>query len=110
MPSRPDEADVSGVLRALAADDRAELDKVAIAFDHVTGLMIQAAEREIELREALGDGEGKVKQQIVLETMKAARRIFRTCHLQVAGREPLRAASDDISTGLKESRDDAETR
>ncbi len=109
MPMTPEEADLPGILRALAAEDRAELDKVAIAFDHVTRLVIQGAEREIELREALGDGEGKVKQQIVLETMKTARWIFRTCHLQVAGREPMRAAGDDLSA-MKGPGNDAEAR
>ena len=88
MPTNPLEPDVAATLRALRASSRSETEKLSLAFHHLTGLLIRDAERQIELCAALGDDEGKVKQQIKMETMKTARQIFRTCHLQITGKEP----------------------
>lgn len=45
------------------------------------------AEHEIELRKALGDEQGRIKEQIKMETLKYSREIFAFCYYRTTGRK-----------------------
>jgi hypothetical protein len=73
--------------RSLVASNLPETEKLVRAFAALTGRVVDSTRGQIELARALGDPEEKIKQQIKLETMEHARRIFRMCHRQITGRE-----------------------
>jgi hypothetical protein len=70
----------------IISSDLVELDKVMQAFEVITGSIIEAAEREVELSRAMGDPESLVKEQIKMETVKHARAILNDCHMRVTRR------------------------
>jgi hypothetical protein len=72
----------------ILASDLPDLEKVARAFDCITGFIIGHARAEIELARALQDREQLVKTQIKKETMAHARSIFETCYRRTTGRRP----------------------
>jgi hypothetical protein len=78
-------------LDAILASGLPDMPKLAQAFEALTGFIIEATERQIELARAMRDDREAVKQQIKLETLKHARSIFQTCYLGVTGK----AARDD---------------
>lgn len=63
-----------------------DLDKVVQVFDVITTSVIEAAEREMELLRAMGDGESLVKEQIKMETVRHARAILNECTMRVIRR------------------------
>ena len=71
---------------AILASDASDMDKLAKAFGGLTGFILEDAKRQVELARAAKDGEETVKQQIKLETMKHARKIFETCFWHITGR------------------------
>ena len=73
-------------LDEIAASEGADLEKMARAFGGLTGFIIEDSRRQVELARASGDAEEAVKQQIKLETMRHARRLFGTCYLHIAGK------------------------
>lgn len=68
--------------------DLPDLEKLAQAFDCITGFIVAHAEGEIELARALQDREQQIKTQIKMETMKHARSIFSHVYLRIARRRP----------------------
>jgi hypothetical protein len=85
--SRDEDVDFMDMMREIRDSDVADVDKVAQAFDHITGSIIATAEHEIELARALFDSETVVKQQVKMETMKSSREIFQNCCLLTLGRK-----------------------
>ena len=75
-----------GELDAIIASDLPQMDKLAEAFRGLTGFIIEATERQIELARAMKDDEETTKHQVKLETIKHARKIFQTCYWHVTGR------------------------
>jgi len=67
--------------------DLPDIEKLARAFEWVTGRYVGHAQQEIELIRALGDQESLVKEQIKLGVMKHARSIFYDCYRRVTGRK-----------------------
>lgn len=80
--------DIPSVFRAIKETDLAEVDKLAKAFDWVTGRTLEFEENEIELARALKDHETLAKVQMRYETMKSARGIFQDCFRFMFGRKP----------------------
>jgi len=72
----------------ILSSDMPELEKVARAFDCITGFVIGNARAEIEIARSLQDRERLLKTQIKKETMTHARSIFETCYRRVTGRRP----------------------
>jgi hypothetical protein len=70
----------------IIASDLPEMEKLAKAFGGLTGFVLETAERQVELARAMHDREEVVRQQVKMETMKHARRLFQTCHWRVTGR------------------------
>lgn len=70
----------------IMASDATDMEKLAAAFGGLTRFIIENSERQVELARASKDGEEAVKQQIKLETMKHARRLFETCYWHVTGK------------------------
>ena len=68
------------------ASDLPDMEKLAKAFRGLTGFVIDSAERQIQLAMAMHDQQQVVKQQVKMETMKHARKLFQTCHWHVTGR------------------------
>lgn len=71
---------------AINASDATDAEKLAQAFGGLTGFVMEDARRQVELARASQDREETVKQQIKLETMKHARRLFRTCYWHITGK------------------------
>ena len=74
-------------LDAILASDLPEMEKLAAAFDGLTGFIVEHTEHEIELAKALGDRQAMIKQQIKMETVKHDRGIFQSCYHGVTGRK-----------------------
>ena len=68
--------DIFDWIRDLQASDQPEIDKLSAFFNRVTAQIVEFAEKEIELSQAIQDREGLVKQQVKMETIKHARQIF----------------------------------
>lgn len=71
---------------AIMASDAAEVDKLAKAFGGLTVFIMENAKRQVELARASGDDTEVVKQQVKLETMKHARKLFQTCFWHITGK------------------------
>jgi hypothetical protein len=63
-----------------------EIEKLAQAFDWVTGRHIEHGEHEIELLRAMQDQDMLVKEQIKLSTIKYTRSVFQDCYRRATGR------------------------
>lgn len=74
---------------AIIASDAGDLDKLARAFGGLTGFIIDDSKRQVELARASQDKDETVKQQIKLETMKHARKLFATCYWHITGERVL---------------------
>lgn len=68
------------------ASDATEMDKLAVAFGALTVFIMEDTKRQVQLARASGDDTEAVKQQIKLETMKHARRLFQTCFWHITGK------------------------
>jgi len=82
------DTDCSGEIERIAASDLPDLEKLARAFDCISGLIVRQAEADIELARALEDGEELLKTQIKKDTMLHARSVFEFCYRRVVGRRP----------------------
>jgi hypothetical protein len=71
---------------AIMASDATEMDKLAVAFGALTVFIMEDTKRQVQLARASGDDTEAVKQQIKLETMKHARRLFQTCFWHITGK------------------------
>ncbi len=71
---------------AIMASDATEVDKLAKAFGGLTVFIMENAKRQVELARASGDDTEVVKQQVKLETMKHARKLFQTCFWHITGK------------------------
>jgi hypothetical protein len=71
----------------IMASDASDAEKLAAAFGGLTHFIVEDSKRQVELARASQDREEAVKQQIKLETMKHARRLFRTCYRHVTGEQ-----------------------
>jgi hypothetical protein len=70
---------------AIIGSDASDIEKLTKAFGGLTAFIIEDSKRQVELARASQDKEEAVKQQIKLETMKHARRLFDTCHWHITG-------------------------
>lgn len=68
------------------ASDATEMDKLATAFGGLSVFIMEDTKRQVELARASGNDTEAVKQQIKLETMKHARRLFQTCFWHITGK------------------------
>ena len=66
--------------------DLTEIEKVARAFDMVTGQVLDHAQKDLEVYKAMGDKESLVKEQIKMETIAYARGVFNQAFTRVMGR------------------------
>jgi hypothetical protein len=66
--------------------DLSEIDKVARAFDMVTGRVLDHGQKDLEVYKAMGDKESLVKEQIKQETIRFAREAFNQAFKRVMGR------------------------
>lgn len=73
-------------LDAIIASEQPDIDKVAQAFAHLTDRIMREWQKELEIKTALSDREGQVKEQIKLECFRTARTLFNTCFKRVTGR------------------------
>lgn len=72
--------------RELRGSPLPEVQKLASAYDWITGRIITHAFREVEAARALGDEESAIRQQVKMETMRHARVIFEQCYMLATGR------------------------
>jgi hypothetical protein len=84
--SEAQDTDFLDLVQQIKDSDASDVDKLAWAFQHITGSIVEHAGREVELARALHDQEAVVKHQIKMETIKAARSIFQDCYRLVLGR------------------------
>jgi hypothetical protein len=73
-------------LEEIFNSDQAEIEKLAQAFEWITGQHIEHGEHEIELFRAIQDQEMLVKEQIKLSTIKYVRGVFNDCYRRATGR------------------------
>jgi hypothetical protein len=66
--------------------DLPDVEKLAQAFQLITGRYAEQAAADIELARAMQDQESLVKEQIKLGMMMHARSIFKDCYRAVIGR------------------------
>lgn len=66
--------------------DLTEIEKVARAFDMVTGQILDHGQKDLEVHKAMGDKESLVKEQIKQETIRFARDAFNQAFKRVMGR------------------------
>ena len=78
--------DIFDWIREIQRSERPEIDKLAEFFGQITTQIIGFAEKEIELARAMQDRESLIKQQIKMETIKTARRIFARGYQIATGR------------------------
>jgi hypothetical protein len=75
-------------MEELKTSDMTEAEKIAVAFGHVTGSILDYGRHEIDLAKAMSDREAVIKRQIKVETIKHARGIFEMCYKMMTGKEP----------------------
>ena len=73
-------------LKAILEQEIPEVEKLAQAFDWITGRMVEHGRLQVELARVMQDRESLVKEQIKLSVMEHARQIFQQCHVLVTGR------------------------
>ena len=66
--------------------DLPEIEKIAQAFELVTGQIIDHGQKDLEIFKAMGDTESLVKEQIKQETLRFARGVFQEAFSRVTGR------------------------
>ena len=80
------DTDLFDLMQKIKGSEAPDVEKLAWAFDHITGSIVEHAGHEIEVARALHDKEATVKHQIKMETIKTARSIFQDCYRLVLGR------------------------
>ena len=73
--------------KQIFTSDLSEAEKIARAFDYVTGKIVTFAEQEIELLKVMNDQEMLIKEQIKLSTVRHCRTIFADAFQQATGRQ-----------------------
>jgi hypothetical protein len=79
--------DIFDWIREIQRSEQPEIEKLAEFFGQITTQIIGFAEQEIELARAMQDRESLIKQQIKMETIKTARRIFARGYQIATGRK-----------------------
>ena len=64
-----------------------EVDKLAQIFDAITRQYVTDSEHQLEVLQAMGDDENRLKELIKLGMMRNAREIFAFSYRQVTGRK-----------------------
>lgn len=82
MINRETAGDLEQIIQAAGEN---QMEKMAAAFEHVSGLFIQNSQNRLELARAMGDNETAVKEQIMAGVMGNAREMFEYCYLLVTG-------------------------
>jgi hypothetical protein len=73
-------------LNAIAGSDLPDIEKLKQGFGWVTRRMVDQAGKDIELARAMHDREERIKLQIKMSTINAAREIFDTWYTRITGR------------------------
>jgi hypothetical protein len=73
-------------VNAIVGSDLPDIDKLKKGFGLVTERIIDQAEKEIELARAMHDREERIKLQIKMSTMNAAREVFDMWYTWITGR------------------------
>jgi hypothetical protein len=71
---------------SLKESHRSDVDKVVIAFRHVTDEHIKHSKLDLELARALKDGEAVIREQIKQETIKYTQKVLEDCYRIFVGR------------------------
>jgi hypothetical protein len=79
------ETDFFDAMNAIKQADLKDVDRLVRAFDMITRRVIAHCEQDVELARAVQDADWLVKNQIKLEMMKSARRIFEDCYRFMIG-------------------------
>jgi hypothetical protein len=79
--------DIFDWIREIQRSEQPEIEKLAEFFGQITTQIIGFAEKEIELARAMQDRESLIKQQIKMETIKTARKIFARGYQIATGRK-----------------------
>jgi hypothetical protein len=79
--------DLNPKLETILAKDLDESEKIAQAFKYLISEHIKIAKRQIELFNALGNKEDRVKEQIKANTMDYCLNVFTHCYNRVTGRK-----------------------
>ncbi len=79
------EADFFDAMNVIKQADLKDVDRLSRAFDLITRRVIAHCEQDVELARAVQDSDWLVKNQIKLEMMKTARRIFEDCYQFMIG-------------------------
>jgi hypothetical protein len=66
--------------------DRPDIVKLVLSFDEIAGQIIANSRHEIEVRRALHDQEGVIREQIKMETLKHAHSILQDCYQMITGK------------------------
>ena len=72
---------------AILASDLPEADKLASAYQLIITQHMEHSRREIELRQAMGDKEALVKEQIKLGVLEYSLGVWAHCYYRVMGRQ-----------------------
>ena len=73
-------------VNAIVASELPDIEKLKQGFGLATGVLIDRAEKEIELARAMRDREARIRVQIRMSTMNAAREIFDTWYTRITGK------------------------
>jgi hypothetical protein len=73
-------------VNAIVGSDLPDIDKLKQGFGWVTERIIDQAEKEIELARAMQDRKERIKLQIKMSTMNAAREVFDTWYTRITGK------------------------
>lgn len=73
-------------IEQILALEISDSEKLARAFDWITGRVVEDSRREVELLRVLGDQQALVKEQVKLSTIQHARTIFNQCYRMVSGK------------------------
>jgi hypothetical protein len=73
-------------IRKIERSDQPEVDKLKEFFGRITAQIVEFAQKEVELARATQDSESVVKQQIKMETIRTARKIFARGYQLATGR------------------------
>ena len=88
MKSKTESQLQTEALNAIFSDgSQSDLEKVMAAYNHITTIIINQADQDIELNRALGDQQAVIREQIKQSTIKHTRSILNHCCMRVMGKE-----------------------
>ena len=94
MSPGAEDKDWANVLALMRAQERPELERLALGFGWITQRCLDDAHREVDRLRALQDRDAVLKAQIKLSVMEHCREIFQRCHTLATGRRAWEAAGD----------------